>query len=156
MKNPIVTLAVLALLATPALAEITANQQRVGGSQNLNIIRLDGNTLFGSAEDVLTPGGRKALDKVIEENPTIVMRRIKVTGHTDFMGNDEYNRKLSLRRAEAVKKYLSSRNGNFRIDVDGLGEKEPLVTCSEKLPRAKLIGCLQPNRRVEIEILQEY
>ncbi len=156
MKAPIVTLAMLAFVATPALAEITANQQRVGGSQNLNIIRLDGNTLFGSAEDVLTAEGKRALDKVIQDNPTIVMRRIKVTGHTDFMGHDEDNRKLSLRRAEAVRKYLVTQNGNFRIDVDGLGEKEPLVSCNEKLPRARLIRCLQPNRRVEIEILPDY
>lgn len=144
-----------ALLALPAAAEITAKKDHVTGSQNLDVIRLDGATLFGSAEDVLTPGGKKALDKVVSDNPTLVMRKIKVSGHTDNMGKEDDNRKLSLRRAEAVRKYLISRDGNFRIDVAGLGETQPLVQCDARKPRAELIRCLAPNRRVEIEKLHD-
>lgn len=144
-----------ALLALPAAAEITAKKDHVTGSQNLDVIRLDGATLFGSAEDVLTPGGKKALDKVVSDNPTLVMRKIKVSGHTDNMGKEDDNRKLSLRRAEAVRKYLISRDGNFRIDVTGLGETQPLVQCDARKPRAELIRCLAPNRRVEIEPVME-
>lgn len=144
-----------ALLAFPAAAEITAKQEHVGGSKNLDVIRLDGSTLFGSAEDTLTPAGKKALDKVISDNPTLIMRKLKVTGHTDVMGNADDNRKLSLRRAEAVRKYLISRDGNFRIEVSGLGQTKPLVQCDAKKPRAELIRCLAPNRRVEIEPLME-
>jgi OOP family OmpA-OmpF porin len=123
----------------------------VKGSQNLDVIRLDGATLFGSAEDILTPGGKQALDKVISDNPTLVLSKIKVSGHTDNMGKEDDNRKLSLRRAEAVRKYLVSRDTNFRIVTEGLGETKPLVKCDEKKPRAELIRCLAPNRRVEIE-----
>jgi len=140
-----------ALLAFPAAAEIAAKKDHVGGSKNLDVIRLDGATLFGSADDALTAGGKKALDKVIGENPTLVMSKIKVTGHTDSMGNPDDNRKLSLRRAEAVRKYLIAKDTNFRIDVAGLGETQPLVKCDAKKPRAELIRCLAPNRRVEIE-----
>lgn len=155
MKKPIVLLVACAVLAFPAAAEITAKKDQVKGSSNLDVIRLDGSTLFGSAEDVLTPGGRKALDKVIGDNPTLVLRKVRVTGHTDNMGKADDNRKLSLRRAEAVRKYLLSRDGNFRIEVAGLGETQPLVKCDAKKPRTGLIRCLAPNRRVEIEPLTE-
>lgn len=144
-----------ALLAFPAAAEITAKKEHVTGSKNLDVIRLDGATLFGSAEDVLTPGGKKALDKVVSDNPVLVMRKVKVTGHTDLMGTSDDNRKLSLRRAEAVRKYLISRDTNFRIDIAGLGETKPLVQCDARKPRAELIRCLAPNRRVEIEPVME-
>ncbi len=153
MRTVMTPLLLCALLAVPAAAEISAKKDQVRGSQNLDVIRLDGATLFGSAEDVLTPGGRKALDKVVGDNPTLVMRKIKVSGHTDNMGKEDDNRKLSLRRAEAVRKYLISRDGNFRIEVAGLGETQPLVKCDAKKPRAELIRCLAPNRRVEIEKL---
>ena len=153
MRTVMAPLLLCALLAVPAAAEISAKKEQVRGSQNLDVIRLDGATLFGSAEDVLTPGGRKALDKVVGDNPTLVMRKIKVSGHTDNMGKEDDNRKLSLRRAEAVRKYLISRDGNFRIEVAGLGETQPLVKCEAKKPRAELIRCLAPNRRVEIEKL---
>ena len=156
MKKPTLLFLACAMLAFPAAAEITAKKDQVQGSRNLDVIRLDGATLFGSAEDVLTAGGKKALDKVVKDNPALVMRRIKVSGHTDNMGKEDDNRKLSLRRAEAVRKYLISRDGNFRIEVAGLGETQPLVKCDARKPRAELIRCLAPNRRVEIEQLQDY
>ncbi len=155
MKKSTVVLLACAILALPAAAEITAKKERVGGSQNLDVIRLDGTTLFGSAQDTLTPGGRKALDKVIKDNPTLVMSRLLVTGHTDNMGKPDDNRKLSLRRAEAVRVYMISQDKNFRIQAGGLGETKPLVQCDEKKPRAELIRCLAPNRRVEIEKLYD-
>ena len=92
---------------------------------------------------------------MVGDNPNLVMRKIKVSGHTDNMGKEDDNRKLSLRRAEAVRKYLIARDGNFRIEVAGLGETQPLVKCDEKKPRAELIRCLAPNRRVEIEQLPD-
>ena len=155
MKKSTVMLLACAVLALPAAAEITARKERVGGSRNLDVIRLDGTTLFGSAQDTLTPGGKKALDKVIKDNPTLVLSPILVTGHTDNMGKSDDNRKLSLRRAEAVRDYMISQDKNFRVRVDGLGETRPLVKCDEKKPRAELIRCLAPNRRVEIEKLYE-
>jgi outer membrane protein OmpA-like peptidoglycan-associated protein len=151
MKKSLVLFAACTVLAFPAAAEITAKKEHVGGSKNLDVIRLDGSTLFGSAQDTLTPGGKQALDKVIKENPTLVLSPILVTGHTDNMGKEDDNRKLSLRRAEAVRAYMISKDKNFRIKADGLGETRPLVKCDEKKPRAELIRCLAPNRRVEIE-----
>lgn len=155
MERTMVPFLLCALLAFPAAAEITAKKDHVKGSQNLDVIRLDGATLFGSAEDVLTPGGKKALDKVMTDHPVLALFKLKVTGHTDNMGKEDDNRKLSLRRAEAVRKYLLSRDANLRIEIAGLGETLPLVKCDEKKPRAELIRCLAPNRRVEIEKLHD-
>ena len=112
-------------------------------------------SIFENKINTLTPGGKKALDKVIKDNPTLVLSPILVTGHTDSMGKPDDNRKLSLRRAEAVRDYMISQDKNFRVRVDGLGETRPLVKCDEKKPRAELIRCLAPNRRVEIEKLYE-
>ena len=151
MKKLTILFLACAVTAFPATAEITAKQDPVKGSRNLEVIRLDGSTLFGSAQDTLTSGGKKALDKVVRENPTLVMRKLKVTGHTDHMGKADDNRKLSQRRAEAVRDYLISKDGNYRIDVAGLGETQPLVQCDAKKSRSDLIRCLAPNRRVEIE-----
>lgn len=155
MKKSTILFLACAVTAFPATAEITATQDPVKGSKNLEVIRLDGSTLFGSAQDTLTSGGKKALDKVVFENPTLVLKKIRITGHTDLMGKSDDNRKLSLRRAEAVRKYLIAKDTNFRIDVAGLGETKPLVQCDARKPRAELIRCLAPNRRVEIEPVYE-
>ncbi len=155
MKKSTILFLACAVTAFPATAEITAKQDPVKGSRNLEVIRLDGSTLFGSAQDTLTSGGKKALDKVVSDNPTLVMRKIRVSGHTDNMGKEDDNRKLSQRRAEAVRKYLISKDTNFRIDVAGLGETQPLVHCDAKKSRPELIRCLAPNRRVEIEPIHE-
>jgi OmpA-OmpF porin, OOP family len=79
---------------------------------------------------------------------------ITVLGHTDRLGGDTYNDPLSARRASTVKAYLESIGVNApKFDAVGRGEREPVTTnCSDKLPRAQLISCLQPDRRVTIEV----
>ncbi len=76
---------------------------------------------------------------------------ITVSGHTDRLGSDAYNQKLSQRRADAVKNYLTSKGvGADRLSAVGKGESSPVVTCNDR-KRADLIACLAPNRRVEVE-----
>jgi OOP family OmpA-OmpF porin len=76
---------------------------------------------------------------------------ITVTGYTDRIGSDAYNQKLSQRRADAVKNYLSSKGVNAsRLTAVGKGESNPVVTCNDR-KLADLIACLAPNRRVEVE-----
>ncbi|SFB92775.1 OmpA family protein [Massilia yuzhufengensis] len=76
---------------------------------------------------------------------------VDITGHTDRLGSEKYNLKLSERRANAVRDYLVSKgvDGN-RLKAYGKGESNPLVQCTEKNRKA-LIDCLEPNRRVEVE-----
>ena len=76
---------------------------------------------------------------------------IVISGYTDRIGSDLYNQKLSERRAQAVKTYLSTKGVEAtRLKARGKGEADPVVVCTDKkLP--VLISCLEPNRRVEVE-----
>lgn len=82
-------------------------------------------------------------------NPQIA--NVRITGYTDRLGSDEYNKRLSQRRADAVKAYLVAKGvaGN-RLVAIGRGEADPVVQCHQK-QRTALIKCLEPNRRVEVE-----
>ena len=77
---------------------------------------------------------------------------IVVTGHTDRLGSQQYNQKLSDRRAEAVSTYIKSKNVSAPVDTVGAGETQPVKSCNDKMARNKLIVCLAPNRRVVIEV----
>lgn len=77
--------------------------------------------------------------------------RTRVIGHTDGIGDAAYNLALSQRRAETVRRLLIDDGVPAeRITAEGRGEAEPLKRCDPSLPRAALIDCLQPNRRVVI------
>ena len=154
-KTDILILLACASLALPAAAEISASKEKVKGAENASTIRLDGATLFGSGDDKLTDGGKKAIDKALRDNPTLGQFRLKVTGHTDNMGDPMENRKLSVRRAEAVGKYMMTKDRNLRLETAGLGDTLPLVKCNAGKPRPELIRCLAPNRRVEIDRIYE-
>jgi len=101
---------------------------------------------FDSAE--LTPVGRAMLDDWLKQAST--NDPILVTGHADRLGPEPYNEKLSLLRAEAVKKYLIEKGKPAkRIVIQAMGEKFPLISCSGA-PTDATIACLAPNRRAEI------
>lgn len=76
---------------------------------------------------------------------------VMVTGHTDRLGSHPYNQKLSEKRADAVAAYLKSKGVTAQIDTLGAGKTQSVKGCDDKLPRAELIECLAPNRRVVIE-----
>jgi OOP family OmpA-OmpF porin len=81
--------------------------------------------------------------------------QIMVTGHADRLGSAEYNQKLSERRADTVHAYLLSKNiASTKISVSGQGESTPQTApdACAGLARASLIACLQPDRRVDVEM----
>jgi len=81
--------------------------------------------------------------------------KIEVVGHTDRIGTEEYNQKLSVRRAQSVRDYLVMQGvSGDRIVTRGMGESEPVTpkgSCA-KGSMARVLTCLQPDRRVDITI----
>ena len=118
----------------------------------MDTITVGAEKLFGFDKANLRDEGKAALNDAaakIKANPEI--KAVIVTGHTDRIGSDAYNQKLSDRRAHIVKDYLASQGVDPSIiDAVGKGESEPVVQCTGNKATKKLISCLQPNRRVEI------
>ncbi|MES2546804.1 MAG: OmpA family protein [Pseudomonadota bacterium] len=109
--------------------------------------------LFAFDKANLRDEGKAALDEAaakIKANPEF--KAVIVTGHTDRLGTDEYNQKLSERRANIVRDYLTAQGVDQSIiQAIGKGESEPVVECAGNSKTQKLITCLQPNRRVTIQ-----
>ena len=114
---------------------------------------LSGDALFAFDKAVIKPEGKAMLDDLIAKLNGATYDTIVATGHTDRIGSDAYNQKLSERRAGAVKAYLMSKNVQAgRIDAEGKGESQPVTKDCKGPTSPKLIACLQPDRRVDVEI----
>ena len=102
---------------------------------------------FDFDKSVLKPEGKAKLDDLVSKVKGINLEVIIAVGHTDSVGSDAYNQKLSVRRAEAVKAYLVSKGiEKNRVYTEGKGEKQPVADNKTAEGRAK-------NRRVEIEVV---
>jgi OOP family OmpA-OmpF porin len=116
-------------------------------------------TLFAFDKAVIRPDAADVLAGVVEKmNKYLEVELILVTGHTDRIGAEAYNQSLSERRAALVRDYLVGKGvESSRIQAAGRGETEPVIACDnikgkESRANKPLIRCLQPNRRVVIEI----
>jgi len=104
-------------------------------------------TFFDFDKSVVKPEGKAKLDDLVGKLKGITLEVVIAVGHTDSIGTDAYNQKLSVRRAEAVKAYLVSKGIEAnRIYTEGKGEKQPAADNRTAAGRAK-------NRRVEIEVV---
>lgn len=102
---------------------------------------------FDFNKDVLKPEGKAKLDDLVGKMQGINLEVIIAVGHTDAVGGDAYNQKLSVKRADAVKNYLTSKGvEKNRVYTEGKGEKQPVADNKTTEGRAK-------NRRVEIEVV---
>ena len=102
---------------------------------------------FDFDKAVLKPAGKASLDDLNSKLAGMNLEVIIAVGHTDSVGTDDYNQKLSIRRAEAVKAYLQDKGVEAnRIYTEGKGEKAPVADNKAADGRAK-------NRRVEIEVV---
>jgi len=101
-------------------------------------------TQFDFNKATIKPAGRDVLDKAVKtlrDNPEV---RVVVEGHTDSIGSDAYNQKLSERRARAVGDYLISQGiAASRITTRGYGKSRPVASNKTEAGRAE-------NRRAEI------
>ncbi len=104
-------------------------------------------TFFDFDKSVVKPEGKAKLDDLVGKLTGITLEVIIAVGHTDWVGSDAYNQRLSVRRAEAVKAYLVSKGIEAnRVYTEGKGEKQPAADNRTAAGRAK-------NRRVEIEVV---
>ena len=102
---------------------------------------------FDFNKSVLKPEAKAKLNDLVDKIKSINLEVIIAVGHTDAIGSEAYNQKLSMRRANAVKAYLVSKGvDKTRIYTEGKGKTQPVADNRTKEGRAK-------NRRVEIEVV---
>ena len=127
---------VAAPAAKPAAAPVVATK-----------VTYAADAFFDFDKSVLKPEGKAKLDDLASKVKGVNLEVIIAVGHTDSIGSDAYNQKLSVRRSEAVKAYLVSKGiEKGRVYTEGKGEKQPVADNKTKEGRAK-------NRRVEIEVV---
>ncbi len=122
-------------------------------------ISLDADALFAFDEyklDSMLPAGQAKLDKLANQLRAYGKEgdvRIHIIGHTDRKGSEEYNMTLSQNRANTVLAYLAQ-NGirPANMTATGLGEGYPVVDCPTNISEQEEIDCLQPNRRVDVDV----
>jgi outer membrane protein OmpA-like peptidoglycan-associated protein len=124
----------------------TSEAADVSREGNLLAVTFRGDVTFDSDSAEVRPGLYSEINRVADVLTQYPETMIRVEGHTDSRGSDEYNMNLSTRRANAVKTLLSQRGiAESRIDVVGYGETLPVATNDTEAGRQK-------NRRVEIKI----
>jgi len=119
-------------------------------------LTLDADALFDFDKATLRPAGRDALDTFIGKLKDVSPETIMAIGHADRIGSDRYNQHLSEQRVASVKDYMVSRGVEpNRVYTQGKGETQPVTKAGDCVgPKsAKIIACLQPDRRVEIELI---
>lgn len=118
-------------------------------------VSFSADALFAFDQSELKPEGKAMLDDFAQQLQGTTYDTIVATGHADRFGSVDYNQKLSLRRANAVKDYLMSKDIlASRIDAEGKGKSQPMTkpgACVGAMS-TKIIACLQPDRRVDIEM----
>jgi OOP family OmpA-OmpF porin len=123
-------------------------------------VQFSADSLFSFDKAVIRPDGRTALDAFGRDLQGARYGTISVEGNTDRLGSDAYNQKLSQERADAVKAYLITNAGieSRKITSVGRGESNPVTKpddCKGTKPTPSLIACLQPDRRVDVEVTGE-
>lgn len=122
-------------------------------AQPVAVTQVEETVNFGFDRADLDANATSAIDAMVDRAKREGgIRAVRLTGHADRIGTEEYNLDLSLRRASAVSEYLVQNAGvdPQAIEISGKGESQPLVAC-EGVFGAAALNCLAPNRRVEIE-----
>ncbi|HWQ40152.1 MAG TPA: OmpA family protein [Burkholderiales bacterium] len=119
------------------------------------IVSFEAEPLFSFDKFNIRPDQRAKLDDLVAQLNGTEYESVSVTGHADRIGTDQYNRRLSERRANSVKAYLVRKGvPAAKIITAAMGESQPVTSnedCKGKRGRA-LIACYQPDRRVEVTV----
>ena len=121
-------------------------------------VSFSADSLFDFDKSTVKAEGKQALDKFSADLKGTQYDAVQVTGHTDRIGSQAYNLKLSSRRADAVSAYLVESGGvpSGKIAAKGVNGANPVTKpgdCKGNKATKALIACLQPDRRVEVEVL---
>jgi outer membrane protein OmpA-like peptidoglycan-associated protein len=147
----------VAKAATPVapIAAVAASNPQIVSKETYVLLT---DTLFKfdkSSRDDMIPGGLQRLADVAQRLKAYKsIQTLTVIGYTDRLGTDDYNDKLSEARAKTVQAYLESLGVKSSASVaQGKGKREPVSKdCSASASREQQIICLQPDRRVTIEV----
>ena len=143
------------LVAKPATAPAAA----VAVPVVLKRVQLGADALFAfdrHGEGDMLPAGRNALIKLVDDiqRSGVAVERLRLVGHTDRLGTPAYNAALSQRRADTVAAFLRKAGLTMPIEAQGKGEEEPVTSgCVGERASAQLIACLQPDRRVTVDLI---
>jgi outer membrane protein OmpA-like peptidoglycan-associated protein len=127
--------------------EIQAGQARIDRMPN-DVLRITmtNQTAFDTDSSAIKSGFHSTMDKLADVVVRYGKTTLTVVGHTDNVGSNDYNQKLSERRAHSVAEYLESRRVNgMRLALAGKGEAQPIASNASD-------GGRQQNRRVEIYV----
>jgi len=121
-------------------------------------VSFSADSLFDFGKETVKPAGKLALDRFAAELKGAQFDVITVTGYTDRIGSQAYNMKLSARRAQTVKSYLVESAGipEDKVTARGADGDSPVTKpeeCPGRTRTPKLIACLQPDRRVDVEVV---
>jgi len=117
-------------------------------------VTMAADALFDFNKSVIRGDAKAKLDDLVGKIKSVNVEVVIAIGHADRIGSVRYNQKLSLRRADSVKAYLVSKGiPANRIYTEGKGKSQPVKACPAMKSKKQLIACLQPNRRVEIEVV---
>jgi OmpA-OmpF porin, OOP family len=145
----------VAAIPAPAPIVVAAVTPPAAVKSTLQKTSFSGDALFEFDQAVLKPEGKTTLDVLVHQLEGATYDKIVTTGHTDRFGSANYNQDLSERRARAVKDYLVSQNIDAsRIMATGMGKTQPVTNATDCTGKQsiKVVACLQPDRRVDIEM----
>lgn len=144
---PLVKPAPPAPAPAPVVAPAPAPKPMAPPAPTSEKVTFAADAFFDFDKSILKPEAKVKLDDMASKLKSINLEVVIAVGHTDSVGTDAYNQKLSIRRAEAVKSYLVSKGIEAnRVYTEGKGKKQPVADNKTAAGRAK-------NRRVEIEVV---
>lgn len=153
--DPEVAPAPLAKAASPAPQRRAVAEPAPAPLPVTKRVTLDADVLFDFNRANLRPAGHAALDDFLVRTKDMNPEMIVAIGHADRIGSEAYNQRLSEQRVASVKAYLVSKGIDpDRIRTEGKGETQPVTKPGECAGKksAKVTACLQPDRRVDIEV----
>lgn len=150
LVNPLPVPVIAASVPVPVPVPSTPKKRSFAAD---GLFRFDG----GHSRDLL-PEGQRQIRRLASELRQSGVQRVSITivGHTDRLGSEAHNGTLSLARANTVRDLLVEEGiAPTSIRASGAGERQPVVTCLGKVATPELVRCLQPNRRVDIDVTTE-